>query len=153
MKQMCILLLMILPICPAIAGPSVEVQKSPAAAPLAKAPETVIKEFYRWYIERLNRNKDPLTQEKTALRQYLTPEFLRKAPRLLQQTNADVFICAQDFDKDWGTNVQVSRLNIQGAVATANVALSGTTMNHKLKVRLKQSGGGWKLDRIDPLDG
>jgi hypothetical protein len=125
---------------------------SAATAQTATAPEAVVKDFYRWYIDRLNHDRHPLTDDKTALKRYLTPEFFRKAPKLLEQSGADVFICAQDWDKDWGRNVAISKLQVQGALATMNVTLSGKTMKHKLKVKLKQVGGLWKVDKIDPLD-
>ncbi|MBI3653713.1 MAG: DUF3828 domain-containing protein [Acidobacteria bacterium] len=134
-------------IAQAISAPS-----RPATSQTATAPEAVVKDFYRWYIERLNRNRDPLTQEKTTLKKYLTPEFFRKAPKLLDQTDADVFICAQDWDKDWGKHITIANLQVQGSVATMKVTLSGSSMNHKLKVKLKQLNGAWKIDKIDPLD-
>jgi hypothetical protein len=152
MKQLLILLLMIFLPGLVIAGKAEPLQKNAAASPVANTPESLIKDFYRWYIARLNQNKDPLTKERAALGKYLTPEFLRKAPKLFDENNADIFICAQDWDKDWGNNVSVSKLNIQGTVATATVRLSGKTMNHKLKVRLLRLSGNWKIDKIEPLD-
>jgi hypothetical protein len=152
MKQLFILFLIISLSGVALANQTATMQKSPATLPTASTPETVVKDFYRWYIGRLNLNKNPLTKEKTGLAKYITPEFLRKAPKLLEQTNADVFICAQDWDKDWGKNARTSNLKIQGAVATVNVTLSGSSMNHKLKIRLKQVSSDWKIDKIDPLD-
>src|SRR5258706_10274022 len=113
------------------------VQAKAATSQAAASPETVVKDFYRWYIDQLNKDRDPLTHEKTALRKYLTPEFFRKAPKLLEQTDADVFICAQDWDRDWGRNVLISKLTVQGTLATMNVTLSGKTMKRKLKVKLK----------------
>lgn len=152
MNHLLILFLMLVPTCESPAQQAEATQKGVATSQTASAPEAVVKNFYRWYIERLNKDKDPLTQEKGALRKYITPEFLRKAPKLLEQTNADVFICAQDWDKDWGRNVSVSSLNIQGTAATLTVGLSGDMMNHKLKVKLKQLSGAWKIDIIEPLD-
>jgi hypothetical protein len=152
MKHLLILFLMLLPASELLAGQAEATPRRLAASQTASAPETVVKNFYRWYIDRLNQNRDPLTQEKTALRKYITPEFMRKAPKLLEQSNADVFICAQDWDKDWGRNVSVSRLDIQGTTATITIALSGKMMNHKLKVKLKQISSVWKIERIEPLD-
>jgi hypothetical protein len=153
MNQWLILLLMILPASEAPDLPAEATQKSVAASQTAPAPEAVVTDFYRWYIDRLNRDKDPLRQEKTTLRRYISPEFLRKAPKLLEQTNADVFICAQDWDEDWGKNANVSRLNIQGAAATLTVTLTGKTIQkHRLQVKLRQVNGVWKIDKIDPLD-
>jgi hypothetical protein len=128
-------------------------QASATTSSSAISPEAVVKEFYRWYIDKLNKNRDPLTREKAALRNYLTPEFFRKAPKLIEQTDADAFICAQDWDKDWGRNVAISRLQVQGTVATMNITLSGKIIKrHRLRVKLKQLAGLWKIDKIDPLD-
>lgn len=152
MNFLFIVFFMILPTSHAPADQANTAQKGTAVTETAATPETVVKDFYRWYIDRLNHDKDPLTEEKVALKKYLTPEFFKKAPKLLEQTGADVFICAQDWDKDWGKNISLSRLSIQGVVATMTVTLSGTEMNHKLKVKLKRIGGAWKIDKIDPLD-
>jgi hypothetical protein len=152
MNLLLFIFLLTLPADPASARAPFAAQADAATAQAAASPESLVKDFYRWYIDRLNKDRDPLTQEKSALQKYLTPEFFRKAPKLLQQTDADVFICAQDWDKDWGKNVAISRLTVQGAVATMNVTLSGKTMKHRLKVKVKQLGGVWKIDRIDPLD-
>jgi hypothetical protein len=152
MNLLLILFLMILPTSDALAWPASASQKGSALTPGAATPEAAVKDFYRWYIDRLSKNKDPLMNEPLALKKYLTPEFFRKAPKLLEQTGADVFICAQDWDKDWGKNASISKLNIQGSVATLNVTLAGNLMNHKLKVILRRLDGAWKIDKIDPLD-
>lgn len=152
MNHLLILCIMFLPTSHWLANQASAAQKASTGTPTAATPEAVVKDFYRWYIDRLNKNKDPLTEEKLVLKKYLTLEFFKKAPKLLEQTNADVFICAQDWDKDWGKNVSLSKLSIQGAVATLTVALSGTQMNHKLKVKLKRINGAWKIDHIAPLD-
>jgi hypothetical protein len=152
MNLLVILFLMILPTSDALARQASAAQKGSALTPSAATPEAVVKDFYRWYIDRLNKNRDPLRDEKLALKKYLTPEFFKKAPKLLEQTGADVFICAQDWDKDWGKNASISKPYIQGSVATLNVTLAGNLMNHKLKVIMRRLDGTWKIDKIDPLD-
>ncbi len=152
MNLLLIFFLMIVPTSDSLANQAIATPKSSTSLPTAEAPEALVKDFYRWYIDRLNHDKDPLSEEKLALKKYLTPVFFRKAPKLLEQTGADVFICAQDWDKDWGKNVSLSKLTIQGAVASITVTLSGTEMSHKLKVKLKRISGAWKIDHIAPLD-
>src|SRR5436853_48827 len=82
MKQLFLLsLMMILLPGATVARQAETMQKSPATSSTASTPESVVKDFYRWYIGRLNLNKDPLSKEKAALGKYITPEFLRKAPK------------------------------------------------------------------------
>ncbi|MEW6125805.1 MAG: DUF3828 domain-containing protein [Acidobacteriota bacterium] len=119
----------------------------------AASPDATVKEFYRWYIEQLSKNIDPLSQKKSTMAKYLTPELLRKAPRLIEQMDADIFINAQDFDEAWGKHVMIAKLMIQGAKATMNVTLKGSPSfgDSKMRIHMKQIAGVWKIDRIDPL--
>jgi len=67
MNLLLILFLMILPTSDALAWPASAAQKGSALTPGAATPEAAVKDFYRWYIDRLNKNKDPLMNEPLAL--------------------------------------------------------------------------------------
>ncbi|HEY9231457.1 MAG TPA: DUF3828 domain-containing protein [Blastocatellia bacterium] len=126
-----------------------------AVAAPAKTPEVVIHEFYKWYVQALNQNKDPLTGERPVMRRYVTARLLAAIDRLAKVEgglDADYFIAAQDWDKDWGKNITVSNVVVKNTVTTAKVALKGKEMRHTLRLTLKQEAGAWKIDRVKDLD-
>src|SRR6476661_6965530 len=80
----------------------------PARAQQPATPEDVARGFYSWYLHQLSHeNMNPLKQKTTALK-YLTPQLYANAPRLIRRMDADIFICAQDWDKGWEQNFTVS---------------------------------------------
>jgi hypothetical protein len=100
----------------------------PARAQQTATPETVARGFYTWYLHQLTlENMNPLKQKATALR-YMTPQLYANAPRLIRRMDADIFICAQDWDKGWEKNFTVSGPQIKKGSATTTVTLpSGET--------------------------
>jgi hypothetical protein len=116
------------------------------------SPEVVIKEFYKWYVHALNQDGDPLTKGRATLRKYVTIRFIREIDRALKGPDgidADVFLEAQDWDKDWEKNIAVSKVATRYSTTTAMVSLSGKEMpTHKLNLTLKREGGAWKIDKV-----
>lgn len=114
------------------------------------SPEAVVRGFYRWYLRNLNNdNFTPLKQRTTALK-YLTPALLVKAPRLTRQMNADIFICAQDFDPEWEKNITLSETRTQGSKASTTVTLRGAEVgNSSIKIGLKRLNAGWRIDSVE----
>ena len=125
------------------------------AAPLLaqeRAPDAVVRDFYKWYVESLAANRDPFTAGRAELKRYATDRLLREIDkaRKADDVGADPFLDAQDFDDAWAKNVAVSKPTIKGDVATADVTLKGPEMGtHKLRVTLKQENGTWKIDRAN----
>ena len=120
-------------------------------APQAAAgPLETVRPFYAWYLHRLNKaDYDPLKNRTMALK-YLTPEFLRRVPRLEHSLEADVIVCAQDVDPAWEKGFKVDSAIIRGAHATALLALSGDDADAiKHKVTLKRTRAGWRIDSVD----
>src|SRR6185295_11695514 len=79
----------------------------PARAQQPSTPEDVARGFYSWYLHQLSReNSNPLKQKTTMLK-YLTPQLYTNAPRLIRRMDADIFICAQDWDNGWEKNFTV----------------------------------------------
>ena len=115
----------------------------------ASTPDDTVRRFYAWYVGRLNaRDLSPL-KNRTAALQYLTPEYLKKVPRLTREADADVIICAQDFDPGWEKNVKTEAPSVKGPSATVLVQLVGSDMSVKLKVTLKSLAAGWRIDGIE----
>ena len=120
-----------------------------AAMMNASTPEDTVQRFYAWYLGRLNKEDlNPLKNRTVAL-QYLTPEYLRKVPRLTREADADVIICAQDFDSGWEKNVKVDAAAVKGSSASTMVRLAGSDMSVKLKVTLKLIPAGWRIDSVE----
>ena len=69
-----------------------------------------------------SKTSNPLKQKTTALK-YLTPQLYANAPRLIRRMDADIFICAQDWDTGWEKNFSVSTPQIKNTSATETVTL------------------------------
>lgn len=121
-------------------------QSVDAPRPAAGAEQTV-RQFYAWYLHRLNKEDyDPLKNRTVALK-YLTPQFLRRIPRLERELEADVIVCAQDVNPIWEKNFKAELANISGARATVLVALDRNEVDTiKLKLTLKRVGAGWRIN-------
>jgi Protein of unknown function (DUF3828) len=119
------------------------------------APDEVVREFYKWYLGELNKdNFSPLKDRATALK-YLTPEYHKRVPRLIEEQMVDVIICAQDFDEKWVETFTVGQPTIRGTKATIVVRLppfgGGTDANLAIKIKttLVKRNGKWRINRTD----
>ena len=122
---------------------------TPARAQQATTPEAVTRGFYSWYLHQLSReNVEPLKQKTTALK-YLTPQLYANAPRLIRRMDADIFICAQDWDKGWEQNFTVSTPEVKNRNATATVTLpSGEIDKIKIDLTLIRTASGWRINKV-----
>ena len=127
----------------------VEFLSTSARAQQTATPQDVAHGFYSWYLHQLSReNAEPLKQKTTALK-YLTPQLYANAPRLTRRMDADIFICAQDWDKDWEKNFSVSTPQIKNNSATATVTLpSGETDKIKINMTLIKTTAGWRINKV-----
>jgi len=125
----------------------------PARAQQLATPEDVARGFYSWYLHQLSReNVEPLKQKTTALK-YLTPQLYANAPRLIRNMNADIFICAQDWDKGWEKNFTVSTPQIKNNSATATVTLpSGETDKIQINLTLIKTASRWRINKVACAD-
>ena len=121
----------------------------PARAQQPATPEDVARGFYSWYLHQLSQqNATPLKQKTTALK-YLTPQLYTNAPRLTRRMDADIFICAQDWDTGWEKNFTVSTPQIKNSSATETVTLpSGETDKIKIDLTLIKTASGWRINKV-----
>jgi len=121
----------------------------PARAQQPATPEDVARGFYSWYLHQLSQdNATPLKQKTTALK-YLTPQLYTNAPRLTRRMDADIFICAQDWDTGWEKNFTVSTPQIKNNSATETVTLpSGDTDKIKIDLTLIKTASGWRINKV-----
>jgi hypothetical protein len=112
-------------------------------------PEEIVRGFYSWYLHQLNaENSNPLKQKASMLK-YVTPQLYASAPRLIRNMDADIFICAQDWDKDWERNFSVTAPEIKNNSATATVTLpSGETDKININVTLLKTVAGWRISKV-----
>lgn len=114
-------------------------------------PLETVRQFYAWYLHRLNKEDyKPLKNRTIALR-YLTPEFLRSEPRFRRAMEADVVVCSQDVDPAWENSFDVKMFGTHGHHATVLLALSRSEFEGPLqyKVRLQQTRAGWRIGGVD----
>jgi hypothetical protein len=121
----------------------------PAHAQQPATPEDTARGFYSWYLHQLSQqNSNPLKQKTTALK-YLTPQLYANAPRLIRRMDADIFICAQDWDTGWEKNFTVSTPQIKNSSATETVTLpSGDTDKIKIDLTLVKTASGWRINKV-----
>ena len=121
----------------------------PAPAQQPATPEDTARGFYSWYLHQLSQqNSNPLKQKTTALK-YLTPQLYANAPRLIRRMDADIFICAQDWDTGWEKNFTVSTPQIKNSSATETVTLpSGDTDKIKIDLTLIKTASGWRINKV-----
>jgi hypothetical protein len=126
--------------------------RSSEPAPASSSPVAVVRGFYAWYLGRLNKDDwSPLRRRREALR-YLTAEFHRKAPAITRRWDADIFICAQDWMKEWEQEFKVAPASLRGAKAATVVTLpvrGGEDI--RIKVMLRRVGSAWKIEATDCL--
>ena len=120
-----------------------------APAQQSATPEDVTRGFYSWYLHQLSHeNSEPLKQKTTALK-YLTPQLYANAPRLTRRMDADIFICAQDWDQAWEKNFTVSTPEVKNTNATTTVTLpSGETDKVRINVTLVKTASGWRINKV-----
>jgi hypothetical protein len=120
----------------------------PARAQQSPTPEDIARGFYSWYLHQLTvENSNPLKQKTTMLK-YLTPQLYANAPRLIRRMDADIFICAQDWDNGWEKNFSVSTPQVKNSSATATVTLpSGETDKIKIDLTLLKTASGWRINK------
>lgn len=112
-----------------------------------QSPEQVVRDFYDWYLGSLNREDyNALKRRREALR-YLTPGFHRRAPRIISEQMADIFICAQDWQPEWGNDLDISAGRARGRVARVTTTFKYGGENHtRVRLTLRRVGGAWKID-------
>src|SRR5579883_3219429 len=120
MKKLLLFLTLLFLVAPAAFG--FATSPHTAVNQAAQTPEQVARDFYKWYLRALNQNKDPLKQREI-LNRYVTARRLQEIRRQVRagEYDADFFISAQDWDKDWEKNISVSDAKIQNGRATLDV--------------------------------
>lgn len=122
----------------------------PVRAQQSPTPEDIARGFYSWYLHQLTvENSNPLKQKTTMLK-YLTPQLYANAPRLIRRMDADIFICAQDWDNGWEKNFIVSTPQVNNTSVNKMVTVtlpSGETDKIKINLTMIKTAAGWRISK------
>lgn len=121
-----------------------------------KAPDVVAKDFYKWYLTELNAERDPIRQNKTRIKSFISARLSRWVySGAYSEYGADYFIDAQDWEQSWVNGISSTRPVIKGMIATLRIqfepdksATSGFG-RRTLPIKLVKERGTWKIDMIN----
>jgi hypothetical protein len=104
--------------------------------------------FYSWYIDGATKNLRFADSSEfvSTINNWLTPEFVQKWNYLIQQTNANPVLLAQDFDASWKDAVHAS-VSSQTAEETIVQVTFGTSQ-HTVYAHLMQQNGSWRIASV-----
>ncbi|HYH87254.1 MAG TPA: DUF3828 domain-containing protein [Pyrinomonadaceae bacterium] len=127
-------------------------QTRKGARQVSSGPESVTRRFYAWYLGWLNKDEwHPLRRRREALK-FLDAKFHRRAPGLMIRGDGDIFICAQDWMKEWADKFTVAPAVVRGSKATTVVTLPVKEGERiRIKLMLRRAGGVWKIEGTDCL--
>ena len=121
-----------------------------------KAPDVVAKDFYRWYLTELNAEHEPIRQNKTGMRKFISARLARWVySPAYSEYGADYFIDAQDWERTWVDGISSARPVINGSTATVRVQFDpakGTVSGfgrRTLPIKLVKEAGMWKIDMVN----
>lgn len=117
------------------------------AAP--QTPDSVIKDFYKWYITTIDSGVEPTVKGRPTLKRYITARLLKQVDReeKFDDADTDSILPTQEWDKTWANTVKVSKLVVKGMTATAVVTFRSESYP-RLLVALVKETGVWKIDRV-----
>jgi ABC-type transporter MlaC component len=136
----------------ALIGPSVNSLLAQSVSPKASEPTEIVDAFYHWYLQSLTENRDPITQDRAALRKFVARTLLNEIYRRSKSPDgldSDYFLQTQDYLDDWRSKISVARLENNGKVATTVLTLGANgSAPYRLKVTLKEEAGLWKIAKV-----
>jgi hypothetical protein len=110
----------------------------------SQTPESVVKDFYNWYIRSINNQVDPVKKGKATMKKYLSAKLMQEIAK--DTRDYDYFLQSQEWGDDWENKFTVSKAVIKGATATTIVTFPSNYP--RVKVTLKQETGVWKIDKV-----
>jgi hypothetical protein len=125
------------------------------ATPSVASPENVVRNFYKWYTSNLKRKVEPIKEQKTELKKFVTNRLLKEIEKVAEkpgEPGADYFLDAQDYDDEWGDRITITRSTYHDSAIILQVMLDGLQIpKHRLEVALLREEGVWKIDRVKGL--
>ena len=110
-------------------------------------PDDTVRNAYGWYVRELKRGVNPLAQERSELKEYVSDGFLNSIDNV--RSELDPFMDAQSFD----ATLSIERVTKNNRSATVRAGLSGRLSGqHTLNVYLIKIDGTWKIDDVQPVE-
>ena len=121
-----------------------------------KSADVVAKDFYKWYLTELNAERDPISQNKTRMRSFISARLSRWVySSSYSEYGADYFIDAQDWEHSWVNGISATRPVIKGSTATVRIqfkpakGVQSGFGRRTLPIKMVKEGGVWKIDMIN----
>jgi hypothetical protein len=133
--------------------PSAQAEQTSVAT--ADAPDVVAKNFYRWYLKELSKNRDPLTDSAAAMKTYVSGKTLQKLRRMINSPDgmeADYFIQTQDYMDEWLQPPKSQIKRISDTHSELTITLGEHTKNkYQLSVAMLKEESRWKISKVIAL--
>jgi hypothetical protein len=115
------------------------------------SPTEFTKNFYTWYLQGLvNDQRFSGSDEfRSSVSRWLTPEFIAAWDSIIEQTNANPILLAQDYASSWSTNITTSIGTETATTTTIIVTLGVPREERKLIADLVRTNeGAWRIARV-----
>ncbi len=110
------------------------------------------KAFYSWYLGVVTAERDPLSDERKALKGFVAKALIAKLDRLSRSEEGlseDYFLKAQDIMEDWAANIEVSDVRADGKSGSTAVQLGASAESRqRLTVDWTLEAGLWKVSKV-----
>jgi hypothetical protein len=127
-----------------------------SAGAQVRSPDTVAKDFYKWYLTELNNERYPIRQNKKRMLEFISTRLGRWVySPAYSEYGADYFIDAQDWDQTWVNGISATRPVIKGSTARVRIQLEPAKGvfsgfgRRTLPIKLVKEAGVWKIDMIN----
>jgi len=123
-----------------------------SAPTTATLQQTVVTEFYSWYLHGLINNTDPLHDDPATMAKYVSAALAKEIEKKINSPDgmeSDYFIQAQDYMDDWVSNISATPPAVKGMTANIVVRLGAPGNDpYLLDVALVNEQGAWKIRRV-----
>ena len=115
------------------------------------APEHTAVQFYRWYMQSLAIDQDPLMQSPVQMSAFIEKGLMSDLRRRMNRKGlrADYFIQADEYMEDWTTDIKAVLPTVQGNKASVVIMLGATSETRRvLALTLVREAGDWKISMV-----
>jgi hypothetical protein len=127
-----------------------------------RAPDAVAVEFYRWYLETLGADQDPLSDRYETFTRYVSRELAARLVERLQGGRAprsDYFTQSSSYRPAWQRGVRAATMRQRAGTADVLVALGdggegddNAGPRRVLALSMVLENGAWKIRRVISVD-
>lgn len=117
------------------------------------SPAQFAANFYTWYLQGLmsNQSFSNSNQFKSGITDWLTPDFITNWSTIIENTDMNPVLLAQDYANSWLTNINTSVVTQTATTTTVLVSLGTSSQIHNLTVDLMNiADGTWRIASVTP---